>query len=155
MYYVIKDQNSLGIIYANKKPLQDDLKPEEVYKKFDPETMFFYKLADEEKIDNNMIVIKNEAEIIETKLAKNQIKTKDEALEGLRGVGRQIEKEVSDKFSIGYELKLTTDYLFWMIEGKPENDEREQKFLIFKKELEEIKEKYSNLRASLKKIAQL
>jgi len=177
MRYVITDKNSGEIIYTNKSSLSEGLRPGEVYKDFNDETMNFTELSSRYKVENDRVVEKTDEELVEEGiiriqepfvyldedrklshrtlervLEENLLKTKSQCEEALRIVGFRIEYDLKQKYSPGYELKLIRGYLLWLTDGKPENDKRETKFIDFSQEVKKIKIKYDGQRGKIKKI---
>lgn len=132
------------------------------------------ELAPHEKIENGQIVQKNIQEQVDEGLILlnepfeyadgderkerpirevvegDYLKTLKQCQEALKVMDNEIEEKVSEKYSPGYELKLTKRYMEWVIESKPQNDSREQKYLEMQSYIEEIKKEYKPLRAKVR-----
>ena len=101
-----------------------------------------------EYIQDNLLYTRTLAEVIEGDL----LKTKEQAEKALRKLDRKVEKKVALKYSSGYELKLTKRYMEWQLDGKPENDRREQKYIEMRQEIDAVRKEFKPLREKVKNL---
>lgn len=78
-------------------------------------------------------------------ISNDGIKTFDSCKAIIGFIDKCIENAIAVDYPIGYEMKLTKEYLSWLKEGNPENDSREEEYEIMQKRIDQIK---SGLRAS-------
>jgi hypothetical protein len=84
-------------------------------------------------------------ELIEKKLPKTK-KQWDIAYSMLND---EIERKISEKYTLGYELKITKGYLQWIKDGNPTKDEREITYQNMQNEINKIKNEYKSLKQKL------
>lgn len=86
------------------------------------------------------------AEVLSQKLLKT-LPQYEMALELLKS---ETENSIVGQFSPGKELKITKEYLTWLKDGQPENDERENSYLKMEDSINKIKFKYADLKEQIK-----
>lgn len=88
---------------------------------------------------------KEVGKLVKKILSNDWIKTLDSGKAIIGFMDQCIENAIAVDYPIGYEMKLTKEYLSWLKEGNPENDSREEKYEAMQKRIDQIK---SGLRAS-------
>ena len=140
----------------------------------------YLQLQPEEKIVDNVIVLKSNQELVDEGLLtlndpfdyvdqedqiqrytvaelmeKDLIKTQAAANACLKKLDDIVERDIRPEYSAGYESKLTKRYLEWMNEGKPANDSREEKFLTMQQRIDEIRLEHKDLREQVKTLLEI
>lgn len=69
----------------------------------------------------------------------------------LGAIGSALEAALAQHFSPSKEIALMKDYLMWLDDGSPKNDERPTAFRAMKEKTLEIREKYRQMKAALQK----
>ncbi len=85
---------------------------------------------------------------------QDHIKTADHAKKVLRTIGIEINRKISKKYRSGDELKLLKGLVEWMYEDRPNDDERERRYLEMKTFIDGIKAEYKPLRKKVKQLAE-
>lgn len=147
----LKEQVSEGILFLaeNEKIVNNEIVPktlEEQQKEglIELDNLFQY-------IENNEIKIRSVEEVI----SNNLIKSQDDCSRVLQIISLNIEDRIVERYSNGYELKLTKDYTLWLSDGKPQNDKREDKFNEMSAYINSIRAEYKPLKDKVKKILEL
>ena len=133
------------------------------------------ELQSHEKIVDDVIVLKSNQELVDESLLtlndpfeyidqedqiqrhtvaelmeKDLVKTQAAANACLKELDDIVERAIRPEYSTGYESKLTKRYLEWMNEGKPANDNREEKFLTMQQRIDEIRLEHKYLREQIR-----
>ncbi len=113
----------------------------------------------QEQIDKNLLTLEspyqyldgNEIKLwsIEQVLTQQLAKTQADAKILDADLRRMVEKTIAEKYSAGYELKLTKDFSLWAAEGCPADDARQQKFLAMQQEVDAIKASFAEQKTQI------
>lgn len=95
-----------------------------------------------EYIEGEVIFKYTIKDLVEKKL----LKTKEHCDKAITMVNLEIEQRIAEKYSPGYELKLTKDFIDWMAEAGKESDKRAIAYKKMKDEIEKIKIEYKNIK---------
>lgn len=88
---------------------------------------------------------------VATALKSDMVKTKAQALEGLRRLRETIELQIAEVYTKSDELKRSKDYLAWIVDGRPDDDDRRLAYEEMQKTIGAIKRKYKKEKEELKK----
>ncbi len=91
--------------------------------------------------------------ILKGKLRKKVAKKiKQEELESaLASLKVQVTEAISAQFDVNYELKVTKDYMEWLKDGQPPDDEREKKFTAMQEKINAVKKEFAQKKAEFQK----
>ena len=176
-YYAVKERESGKIVFKTTDPVAAGLEGKKIYKKFNAETMDLIPFSRFEKIEGHDIVPKSYKDkvrdglfqlnepftsidengamktvSVQEALQKNLIKTYAQGEAAMKIIHEQVERDLTNKYSTGYQMKLMRDYLEWMIEGKTAGDDREKKYAKLQKALKEEKKKYQEITDQVKQL---
>lgn len=100
-----------------------------------------------EYIKNGMLHRRSLDEVIK----RNVIKNLDQARITECKLKERIKAEIADRYSIAEEMKITKDFLAWMVEGKPGNDTREKKYLTMQESIRNLKSSYRKAKSKIRR----
>lgn len=78
------------------------------------------------------------------------IETNEDAETMLNILNKNLEKEIKNTYSSGYEMKVIKNCLDWVIDGQPEDDSRVVTYTKMRSDIEKVKERYADMRNKIK-----
>ncbi len=99
----------------------------------------------EKLIDGEIVAIS-----IHELLEKNLLVSSDQCIRATGKMNKRIDYLISLEYNPGYEMKITKNYLSWIKDGQPENDEREKVFNQMQETIESIKSEFADLKELIK-----
>ncbi len=86
---------------------------------------------------------------IEKVVEKGLMTTSEHCIKALNRLNKIMGHRISLEYNAGYEMKLTKNYLSWLKDGQPENDDREKDFNQMQETIDKIKEDHKELKQKI------